>query len=533
MEEDGRGMGMKNLEFSRDDHVQMQSLGISEEQVRAQIGIFRKPLFFARLRRPCTLGDGIQQISPDELDHYIQLHAEGAREGRFIKFVPASGAATRMFKLLFEIYDQSSGASIEEFRDRVDKGDQRSRDFLCFQDGIRRMGFFEDLKAVMYREGLSVERLLDQNQWQEILKYLLTGQGLDYGALPKGLLKFHRYPSGNRTVLEEHLVEAIHTVRDGKGTCRLHLTVSPEHEEAFRQCFESTRSWYERQFQCLLEVTFSIQEHSTDTIAVDLENRPFREKDGRLLFRPGGHGALLSNLANIEGDLIYLKNIDNILPDRLREPTILWKKVLGGLLVDIQKNLYGYVRQLTEGLRDAGLFEMAMDFAKNRLLVPKPRTFKRWTVEKKRNFLLNVLNRPVRVCGMVRNEGEPGGGPFWVEGKDGNLSLQIVESAEVDPGSSEQQAIWSSSTHFNPVDLVCAVKDFRGNPFPLKDYVNPEAVFISQKSKEGRDLKSLELPGLWNGAMAEWITLFVEVPIVTFNPVKKINDLLKPEHQSG
>ena len=524
---------MRDLDFSRDDHLQMQHLSISVEQVKAQIRIFQKPLFFARLRRPCTLGDGIQQISPDKLDHYIELHGAAAREGRFIKFVPASGAASRMFKLLFEIYDENSFPSMEAFRAQAAKGDQRSKDFLCFQDGIRRMGFFEDLKAMMEKKGLSAENLLGQNQWQEILKYLLTEQGLDYEVLPKGLLKFHQYPNGNRTAFEEHLVEAIHTVRDGKGTCRLHLTVSPEHEEAFRQCFERIRSRYERQFQCRLEVTFSIQKHSTDTIAVDLENRPFRERDGRLLFRPGGHGALLSNLANIGGDLIYVKNIDNILPDRSREPTILWKKVLGGLLVEIQKTVHGYVRQLMEGSKDVELFEIAMDLAKDRLLISKPQGFKQWTIEKKRDFLLDRLNRPLRVCGMVRNEGEPGGGPFWVEGKDGNLSLQIVESAEVDPQSNEQQAIWSSSTHFNPVDLVCAVRDFQGNPFPLKDYVNPEAVFVSQKSKDGRDLKSLELPGLWNGAMAEWITLFVEVPIATFSPVKTINDLLKPEHQAG
>jgi hypothetical protein len=525
-------MEMKDLEFSRDDHIQMESLGISEEQVKAQISIFQKPLFFARLLRPCTLGDGIQQISTDELDHYIRLHGEAARESRFIKFVPASGAASRMFKLLFEIYGQNLPAAFEEFRGQAEKGEQRTRDVLCFQDGIRNMAFFQDLKAVMNREGLSVEKLLGQNQWQEILKYLLTEQGLDYGSLPKGLLKFHRYPSGNRTAIEEHLVEAIHTVRDDKGICRLHLTVSLEHEEAFRQFFDRIRLGYEQQFQCLLEVTFSVQKHSTDTIAVDLENRPFREKDGRLLFRPGGHGALLSNLANIGGDLVYIKNIDNILPDRLREPTILWKKVLGGLLVGTQKTVFGYVRQLMEGSRDAGLVEMAMDFAKNKLLIPEPKAFKQWSVEKKRNFLLNRLNRPLRVCGMVKNEGEPGGGPFWVEGKDGNLSVQIVESAEVDPQSNEQQAIWGSSSHFNPVDLVCAVRDFRGNSFHLEDYVNPEAVFISQKSRDGRDLKSLELPGLWNGAMAEWISVFVEVPIATFNPVKTINDLLKPEHQA-
>ena len=524
---------MRQLHFNRDDYTQMESLGISEDQVRNQIQIFEKPCFFTRLRRPCSLGDGIQQISEDELEHYIKLHEQAAQEGRFVKFVPASGAASRMFKLFFEIYNQSSTPLIKEFREQAGQGDPKAKDFLCFQEGIRSMAFFEDLKAVMDRKGLSVEKLLEQNQWQEILRYLLTEQGLNYGALPKGLLKFHRYPSGNRTAFEEHLVEAIHTVRDGKGICRLHFTVSAEHEEAFRQYFENIRSGHEQRFHCILDVTFSIQKHSTDTIAVDLENQPFREKDGRLLFRPGGHGAILSNLADIRGDLIYLKNIDNILPDRLRGPTVMWKKALGGLLVEIQKTVNRYVDQLIEGSKEIGLIEMAMDFAKDRLLVPEPRAFKRWTAEKKRDFLLDRLNRPLRICGMVRNEGEPGGGPYWVEGKDGNLSLQIVESAEVDTQSPEQRAIWGSSTHFNPVDLVCAVQDFRRNPFHLEDYVNPEAVFISQKSKEGRGLKSLELPGLWNGAMAEWITVFIEVPISTFNPVKTINDLLKPEHQSG
>jgi hypothetical protein len=526
-------MRMRDLDFNRDDHLQMESLGIPEEQVKAQIQIFQKPLFFARLHRPCTLGDGIQQIPSDELEHYIQLHDEAAREGRFIKFVPASGAASRMFRLLFEIYSQNPLPAIEEFREQARKGDQKAKDFLCFREGIRSIAFFDDLKTMVDGKGVPVEKLLEQDRWQEILKCLLTEQGLDYGSLPKGLLRFHRYPSRNRTALEEHLVEAIHTVRDREGICRLHFTVSPEHEEGFRKYFEKIRSWYEQQFQCLLHVSFSTQKRSTSTIAVDLENRPFRERDGRLLFRPGGHGALLSNLADIQGDLIYLKNIDNILPERLREPTIIWKKVLGGLLVEIQKSVSGYVRQLTEGSKDKGLFERAMFFAKNRLLIPEPRAFKQWTMKRKRDFLLNRLNRPLRVCGMVRNEGEPGGGPFWVEGKDGNLSLQIIESAEVDFQSPEQRAIWASASHFNPVDLVCTVKDFQGNPFHLKDYVNPEAVFISQKSKDGRDLKSLELPGLWNGAMAGWITLFVEVPITTFNPVKTINDLLKSAHQPG
>ena len=523
---------MRELDFSREDQIQLETLGISEDQVRAQIQIFEKPAFFARLHRPCTAGDGIQKISPEELDRYVKLHEEAAREGRFTKFVPASGAASRMFKLLFEIYGQGSPPSLEEIREQAIQGDQRARDFLCFQEGLRRTAFFDDLNVRMGEKGLSAEELLEENRWPEIVRYLLTEEGLNYGALPKGLLKFHRYPSGGRTAFEEHLVEAIHTVRDRQGICRLHFTVSPDHEDAFRQYFGKIRSRYEQPFQCLFDVRFSTQSHSTDTIAVDLESRPFREQDGRLLFRPGGHGALLSNLENIQGDLIYLKNIDNILPDRLRGPTIIWKKVLGGLLVETHETVNRYVRQLTEGSKESGVLEMALDFARNTLLIPEPQAFKQWPVEQKRDFLLKRLNRPLRTCGMVRNEGEPGGGPFWVEGKDGNLSLQIVESAEVDPQSSEQRAIWSSSSHFNPVDLVCAVRDFRGNSFHLKDYVNPEAVFISQKSKDGRDLRSLELPGLWNGAMSEWNTIFIEVPIATFSPVKTINDLLKSEHQS-
>jgi hypothetical protein len=526
-------MGMEDLDFNREDHIQMQNLGISEEQVKAQIQIFQKSSFFTRLRRPCTLGDGIQQISQEELDHWLNLHEEAALEGRFTKFVPASGAASRMFRILFEVYDQTPVPSIKEFLEQAEKGDRRAMDFLYLRDGFRRLPIFDDLKSTADREGLSLERLLEENRWHEILTYLLTEQGLGCGSLSKGLLKFHRYPSGHRTAFEEHLVEAIHTVRDREGICRIHVTVSPEHEASFHQCFEKVKGVYEQQFQCLLDVRFSIQKHSTDTIAVDLENRPFRETNGRLLFRPGGHGALLSNLADIQGDLIYLKNIDNILPDRLRGPTVTWKKILGGLLVEIQKKTHRYVNQLIAGSKEIKLLNMAMDFARQNLLIQEPQGFRQWTAEKKRDYLLNRLNRPLRVCGMVKNEGEPGGGPFWVDGKDGNLSLQIVESAEVDPRSPEQQTIWGSSTHFNPVDLVCAVKDFRGNPFPLKDYVNPEAVFISRKSKDGRDLKSLELPGLWNGSMAEWITLFVEVPIATFNPVKTINDLLKSEHQGG
>ena len=524
-------MVREDWNFSQDDRLQMRALGISEEQVYRQIQMFKKSSYYVRLHRPCTLGDGIQQIPTNELETYIKLQERATQGGRFIKFVPASGAASRMFQLLFKIYHQIPHFLNETYHEGADKEDLEAKDFIYFQKGIRQFAFFEDLKFLMDNQGLQVEELIRQGRWREILEHLLTERGMNYGSFPKGLLKFHRYPFGGRTAFEEHLVEAFHMIRNQAGICRIHFTVSTEHEEAFHQALERIRPRYEQQFQTHFEVTFSVQKHSTDTIAVDLKNRPFRDKDGRLLFRPGGHGALLENLNDLQGDLIYIKNIDNVVQDRHKEPLITWKKVLGGILVKIQEAVHQYVKQLMERAEDHGLLEKIMTFAQDKLFVLEPRNFKQWTLKEKRDFLLNKLNRPLRVCGMVKNEGEPGGGPFWVKEKNGNLSLQIVESAQIDQTSSKQQEIWASSTHFNPVDLVCAVRDFEGKPFDLHRYVDSEAVFISQKSKDGRDLKSLELPGLWNGCMSDWVTIFIEVPSITFNPVKTINDLLRSEHQ--
>ncbi len=523
---------LKNdLIFNQEDRIQIKALGLSEEQVHQQIQMFKKSSSSVRLHQPCTIGDGIQQIAPGDLKTYIALQEKAAHKGRFIKFVPASGAASRMFELLFKIYHQILSFLNGKYPNLAHEEDSEAKDFISFQKGIKQFAFFEDLKLLMANHGIQVEELISQNQWEKILAYLLTEQGLNYGALPKGLLKFHQYPSGSRTAFEEHLLEAIHTIRNREGICYLHFTVSPEDENAFRQLFERVRPQYEQYYQARLEVTFSTQKHSTDTIAVDLENRPFRERDGELLFRPGGHGALLENLNDLQGDLVYLKNIDNVTPDQHKEPLITWKKVLGGVLVKIQETIHLYMKELMERGEDHRLVEEVKAFARDRLLIPEPQGFKQWTPKKQREFLLSRLNRPLRVCGMVKNEGEPGGGPFWVEGKDGNLSLQIVENVQVDPTSSEQQRIWNSSTHFNPVDLVCGLKDFQGRSFNLHRYVDPEAVFISKKSKNGRELKSLEWPGLWNGAMFDWVTLFIEIPNITFNPVKTINDLLRPEHQ--
>jgi hypothetical protein len=509
----------------------MKFLGITETQVKEQLEIFRKSSYFISLHRPCTVGDGIQTVMPEEKEKYLQIQQQAADAGRFLKFVPASGSASRMFQALFQILNEPHAIEHEKLLKRANKGDAVARDFLQFIDDIERFAFFEQLKGKVAQDGLILTTLIGERQFQEVLEYLLTEKGLQYGSLPKGLLKFHRYPSENRTAFEEHLVEASHYVRDKNGVCRLHFTVSPEHEKRFQQFLENVRTRYEKHYGISFEVGFSTQKPSTDTIAADLSNRPFRDEKGRLLFRAGGHGALLDNLNALRGDLVYIKNIDNVVPDDLKEATFLWKRILGGCLVEVQEGVHGHLRQMKDEENSQELLEEVTTFAREKLLVHLPEDFEKWPPNTKGRFLWSQLNRPIRVCGVVPNVGEPGGAPFWAIGKEGRPSLQIVEKAQVNLDLQEQKDIWMSSTHFNPVDLVCALRDYEGKPFDLKSYVDHDAVFISKKSKDGEDLKALEHPGLWNGGMAHWITFFVEVPLVTFNPVKTVNDLLRPEHQ--
>jgi hypothetical protein len=523
---------MKGWVFNPDDLRLMADLGISESQVREQIALFQGESLYLRLQRPCHLGDGIKQIPADETAALINLQEESAREGRFIKFVPASGAATRMFQGLLTLYLNQSPFDPDKIPPDLSENHPEIGELAQFLSGIQRFAFFEDLKVSMARDGINITEAIHQKQWWSVLDYLLTSRGLNYLNRPKGLHQFHTYPGHNRTAFEEHLVEATNTICDRAGQCHLHLTISPEHEETFREFFETLRPTYESRYHCRLMVTFSFQNHSTDTLAVDLENRPFRDDSGKLLFRPGGHGALLQNLNDLKGDLIYIKNIDNVLPDPLKKPSIDWKKVLGGYLVRIQEAVYGFLRKLAEGKESAAFFSEVRAFCRDRLWIIEPPGLNSWSSKEQKNWLVNLLNRPIRVCGMVKNAGEPGGGPFWVEGKNGILSMQIVESAQIDAASAEQKALWASSTHFNPVDLVCSVRDYEDRPFDLNRFVDPEAVFIARKSHNGRDFKALELPGLWNGSMAKWISLFIEVPNQTFSPVKTINDLLRPEHQN-
>jgi len=365
------------------------------------------------------------------------------------------------------------------------------------------------------------------------LVYILTSKGLNYGNLPKALLKFHIYPDGNRAAIEEHLVEAALYTRDSSSMCRVHFTISEEHQKAIKDYVAQVTKGYERVYNVKYVITLSTQKSSTNTIAVDLENCPFRDQEGRLVFRPGGHGALLENLNSIDGDMIFLKNIDNVVPDRLKKPTIDYKKALAGILLKHQEKLFFYQKELNEKhpvALDSAFLAAAAGFLENTLNT-KPESNHYYTEKEQLYFYLKEkYNRPLRVCGMVKNEGEPGGGPFWAKNNDGTVSLQVVESSQIDPNSVQQQNMAKHATHFNPVDLVCAVKNYKGEKFNLTEFTDPATGFISKKSKDGKELKAQELPGLWNGAMSNWNTLFVEVPIETFNPVKTVNDLLREQH---
>lgn len=519
--------------FSNKDLRQISDHGLTLEEVQKQLGFFKMSPPYQNLVRPCTPGDGIKAITEQEIHVFTETYKVEALKHHCIKFVPASGAATRMFRTPLWFMKQEKEIMREPIAREAEAGQKNAQEFLAFMHGVRKFAFFEDLKSVMSEKGLDVDSFLEKGRFTEIIRYLLTEKGLNYANLPKGLLKFHKYPDGSRSAFEEHLVEAASYVLNQNRECFLHFTVSPEHMEEFQDLFKRVKSYYENKYAVAFHVTFSIQKKSTDTIAVDLNNNPFRQKDGRLLFRPGGHGALIENLNDLKEDIIFIKNVDNVVPDQLKPETFKWKKIMGGYLIAMQDQIFAYMQKLASEALNEAFLDRVSDFVRNELFLAVPVFTEDHSAEEKRLLLMEKLNRPIRVCGMVKNVGEPGGGPFWVKDRKGETSLQIIETAQIDPDSKDQQAILTSCTHFNPVDLVCGIRDWEGRPFDLRKHVDPDAVFISQKSKDGRDLKALERPGLWNGAMAHWITIFVEVPGITFNPVKTVNDLLRKEHQPG
>jgi hypothetical protein len=506
------------MDFTETDTKRIEEEGLTYERVLAQIGLFKKGVCLVKLNRPCTVNDGIVTLSEEELTKMAALYEEDLQMGRSVlKFVPASGAASRMFKDWY-VY--------------LEKGRLDARQSAEFARELKRFAFYVDLQDIVLRDGENLERMLEARRHADILSYILTSKGLNYGDLPKALLKFHAYSDGSRSALEEHLVEAALYAKDACGMCRLHFTLSEEHHQDVADYLSAIKRYYEKHYDVIFDIALSTQKSSTNTIAVDLDNRPFRDQQGELVFRPGGHGALLDNMNGTGGDIIYLKNIDNVVPDRLKSATVLYKKVLGGYLISLQNEIFRYLRRLDEVEPDEKTLQELKSFCEKRLHFVFPRRFEDMSLSDKGSFIFKKLNRPIRVCGMVRNQGEPGGGPFWVNEEDETQSLQIVEESQIDSQSAQQKAVWSRATHFNPVDLVCGMRNYRSCQFDLHDFVDRNAYFISQKSEKGRDLKALELPGLWNGSMASWITIFVEVPIETFNPVKTIHDLLRPEHRA-
>jgi len=500
------------------DEEILRKKGIAKEQIENQLNYFKTGFPFLEIRCPASVGNGIVNVSSEEIQQYLDEWENYLQlDISVLKFVPASGAASRMFKDLFEFLDKNESIPISAFEKK-------------FFEELNKFAFYEVLnEACVRNEDATIEELVSKGEFKSVVANLLLTKGLNYGALPKGLLLFHAYPDEKRTPFQEHLVEgALYAQTDGK--VKIHFTVSAEHRELFEKHLKESLPLFEKKLNVKYEVTFSEQKPSTDTIAADKNNEPFRE-NGKLVFRPGGHGALIENLNDLKDDVIFIKNIDNVVPDSRKAITVTYKKLLAGMLVKLQKQTFDYLKELeNQNISEAKLKEIS-HFCEQKLNNFHP-NIESLRKEDLRQYLFRKLNRPIRVCGMVQNVGEPGGGPFLCVNPDGTISPQILENSQINLNNPEDKEKMMSSTHFNPVDLVCGVKNYQGEKFNLLQYVDKNTGFISSKSKNGRELKALELPGLWNGAMSDWNTVFVEVPIETFNPVKSVNDLLRPEHQS-
>ncbi len=522
---------MDSSPFTSEDRRQLEAHGLTMDQVAAQLKALEGPPPFQRLVRPCRIGDGIRQIGTGDMGSLVERHGRAALAGRCLKFVPASGSASRMFSFQLGLAAAGPWEDLSQIASAAQAGGEAAGELLRFFRHLQRFPFFPRLAEAAAEAGMDLDELQRRGDCRRILQLLLFDPRLDCARLPKGLVDFHGGPQGRRTAVEEHLVEAVDYVRDAQGVCRLHFTVSPEHRRRFADHLDEVQERYEATYGVRFRIDLSVQGPATDTLAGDPAGGPFRSDDGRLLLRPGGHGALLENLNHLQGDIVFIKNIDNVVPDRLKGPTVLWKKVLAGLLVDVQDRVFAFLDALTPGPASPSLIRDAMEWAATELAMSPPEAVQKGSREDKRAFLVSALQRPLRVCGVVRNQGEPGGGPFWVAGPRGRVSLQIVESVQVDLGDPAQRGIWEAATHFNPVDIVCGVRDRRGRAWNLQRFADPGAVLITRKTSGARQLKALEHPGLWNGGMAHWNTLFVEVPLVTFNPVKTVNDLLRDEHQ--
>lgn len=506
--------------FNQADLDYLKTKGISQQEAEAQLQRFATGFPYLKLVDTATVGHGIIKLTHEEstqaVERWQKFLADG---GHACKFVPASGAASRMFKAMFSFLDGAqdvpeAGSAVAEV-----------------VNNIHKFAFYPSLdNATRERFNKSVDQLIEEHRFKDLVAALITDKGLNYGNLPKGLLEFHAYGDTARTPVEEQIVEGIKSATAPGGTLKLHFTVSPAHRALFQKKLDEVIPEAEKNYGVKIEVSMSEQKSSTDTIAANPDNTPFRQADGSLLFRPGGHGALIENLNDIDSAVVFIKNIDNVVPDHFREATLRYKQVLAGYLVMVHDRIATYINQIDNGDYTIETLRDMIAFMHNVLNVRDPRM----KVMEDADLVLYIrskLDRPLRVCGMVVNEGEPGGGPYIAVNPDGSSSPQILESHQIDPANEEYKTMVSHATHFNPVDLVCYTQNPTGQPYDLPSYVDHATGFISSKSAHGRDLKALELPGLWNGAMSDWNTVFVEVPIETFNPVKTLNDLLRPAHQ--
>ena len=504
--------------LTQQDLNQIAAKGISEEKLNKQLEEFETGFPFLKLEAAAAVGHGIMAPDEEEREAYVQAWDAYKAQGKnIVKFVPASGAASRMFKNMFAFLSADYTEPTTDFEKQ-------------YFDNIKKFAFREALcEKCRLNDGKRIKELMADGNYKAVVANMLEPKGLNYGQLPKGLLLFHNYEDGPRTPMEEHLVEAA-LYASSKGEANVHFTVSHDHLELFKAKVAEKVETFAKKYGVKYNISFSEQKPSTDTVAVNPDNTLFRNEDGSMLFRPGGHGALIENLNDIDADVVFIKNIDNVVPDRLKDETVMYKQLIAGVLVTLQKKAFAYLEKLEKGEYTHEYLEEIIRFVQRDLCCRKA-DIKELEDADLVIYLKKKLNRPMRVCGVVKNVGEPGGGPFLTYNQDGTVSLQILESSQIDKTNEEYQKMFTEGTHFNPVDLVCAVKDYKGQPFNLPDFVDKSTGFISSKSKNGKELKALELPGLWNGAMSDWNTVFVEVPLATFNPVKTVNDLLREQHQ--
>lgn len=503
-----------NLLFSPRDIQQIERSGLDLNAVKKQLDMYRQGSTFFKLNRPCTISDGILSFTPAQRKKLISFYEDESEKYKLIKFVPASGAASRMFSEWFSAMEAG--------------GFNSSSLTQSFLSNFKKYPFYSLIK-----QNKSASEFIKQKNIRSLLDYVLSAKGLNFGWLPKALIPFHLYHAEDaRTALEEHLFEAAQYIRGAGDICNLHFTISQEHKKDVNKKIKSVKSKYENLGRIKYKISYSVQSPATNMLAVDENNLPLRDAAGNIIFRPGGHGSLLTNLQNLDADFIFIKNVDNIAPEKLLKKILPYKKMLGGLALQIQREIFAILRQLENNEINSRQIEEIKKYC-SRINIVFPRSLSRQSLKIQKQIIFSSLNRPLRVCAMVRNEGEPGGAPFWVEERDGSRTLQIVESGHIDKNNHKQMKVWSSAQYFNPVDMVCCTKNYRGEKFNLDIYVNHDAFLITRKNEKGRSLKALESPGLWNGGMAYWNTVFVELPIIVFNPVKTVNDLLRPEHKTN